>query len=61
MGARPRSCGQGPLLSVPLLQPACVACGYIHSPVARRHRRARCRSCRSPRLEWQPVIAARFA
>jgi predicted SprT family Zn-dependent metalloprotease len=61
MGARPRSCGQGPLLAVPLLEPSCAACGHTHSPTARRSRRARCRACRSPRLEWRPVVATRFA
>jgi hypothetical protein len=61
MGAHPRSCGQGPLLAVPLLQPSCVACGFTHAPTARRSRGARCRACRSGRLEWQPVVATRFA
>ena len=61
MGARPRSCGQGPLLAVPLLEPACTACGHKHTPVARRSRRARCRACRSSRLEWRPVTATRYA
>jgi hypothetical protein len=61
MGARPRSCGKGPLLGVPLLEPACISCGHTHTPVARRSRRARCRVCRSPRLDWRPVVATRFA
>ena len=61
MGARPRSCGKGPLLAVPLLQPSCAACGHTHTPTARRSRRARCRACRSPRLEWRPVVATRFS
>ncbi len=61
MGARPRSCGKGPLLAVPLLQPSCAACGHAHAPRARRSPRARCRACRSPRLEWRPVVATRFA
>lgn len=61
MGARPRSCGHGPLLAVPLLEPACTACGHRHTPVARRSRRARCRVCRSSRLEWRHVITTRFA
>jgi hypothetical protein len=61
MGARPRSCGKGPLLGVPLLQPSCTACGHAHTPVARRSQRARCRACRSRRLEWRPITATRFA
>jgi hypothetical protein len=61
MGAQPRSCGKGPLLGVPLLQPACAACGHTHRPVARRSRAARCRACRSSRLEWRPITATRFA
>src|SRR5256886_15752991 len=61
MGARPRSCGQGPPLALPLLEPARTACGHTHAPVARRSRRARCRACRSPRLEWRAVITTRFA
>lgn len=61
MGARPRSCGKGPLLAVPLLQPSCDACGHNHAPRARRSPRARCRACRSPRLHWRPVVATRFA
>ena len=61
MGARPRSCGKGPLLAVPLLQPSCAACGHTHAPMARRSRRARCRACRSRRLEWRAVVATRFA
>src|SRR5712691_12003654 len=50
MGARPRSCGKGPLLAVPLLQPSCVACGQTHAPRARRSTRVRCRACRSHRI-----------
>jgi hypothetical protein len=61
MGARPRSCGQGPLLAVPLLEPACTACGHKHTPIARRSRRARCRACRSSRLDWRPVVTTRFS
>jgi hypothetical protein len=61
MGARPRSCGKGPLLDVPLLEPRCTACGISHAPRARRSLRVRCRSCRSRRIEWRPVIASRFA
>jgi hypothetical protein len=61
MGARPQSCGQGPLLGVPLLEPVCYACGRTHAPVARRSRRARCRDCRSSRLEWRRVVATRFS
>ena len=60
MGARPRSCGKGPLLAVPLLQPSCAACGHAHAPRARRSPRARCRACRSRRIEWQPVTATRY-
>jgi transposase-like protein len=60
MGARPRSCGKGPLLGVPLLQPSCAACGHTHAPRVRRSQRARCRACRSHRLEWRPVVATRF-
>jgi SprT-like family len=61
MGARPRSCGLGPLLAVPLLQPSCAACGLTHTPVARRSRHARCRRCRSRHLDWRPIVASRFA
>ena len=60
MGARPRSCGKGPLLAVPLLQPSCAACGISHAPRARRSLRLRCRACRSRRIEWRPVTATRF-
>jgi hypothetical protein len=61
MGARPRSCGKGPLLAVPLLQPSCATCGISHAPRARRSLRLRCRACRSRRIEWLPVVASRFA
>jgi len=61
MGARPRSCGKGPLLAVPLVQPSCEACGQAYAPRARRSHRLRCGACRSRRLEWRPVLATRFA
>ena len=61
MGARPRSCGKGPLLAVPLLQPSCGSCGQAYAPRARRSRRLRCGACRSGRMEWRAVIASRFA
>jgi SprT-like family len=61
MGARPRSCGKGPLLDVPLLQPSCTTCGISHAPRARRSLRLRCRACRSRQIEWRPIVASRFA
>jgi len=60
MGARPRSCGKGPLLGVPLLQASCAACGQPHAPRARRSLRLRCRACRSHPLHWRPVVTTRF-
>lgn len=60
MGARPRSCGQGPLLGVPLVEPRCAGCGHVYAPRARRSQRMRCGACRSRRLEWRTVVARRF-